>query len=190
MQDESMIKDIIDAYKEDGNKSIHFLKGEYAVLKAGRANPHMLDKVMVDYYGTMTPIAQMANIAVPEARMMTISLWDTSALPAARKAIQVADLGVSPTDDGRMIRLVFPALTEERRRDLVKQVKKLAEDARISVRNARKDCMDWIKQIKKDGGISEDEMSTLEKEVQKITEQFNAQIDSLAESKEKEVMEI
>jgi ribosome recycling factor len=190
MQDQSMVKEIIESFKYDGNKAINFLKSEYTVLKAGRANPHILDKVMVDYYGSMTPITQMGNIAVPEARMLTISVWDVSALPAVRKALQMADLGITPTDDGKVIRLVFPALTEERRKEIVKQVWKIAEDAKISLRNARKDCLNMLKQLKKDSEISEDEMSSLEKEVQKITDQFNGQIETLAQAKEKEVLEI
>ena len=190
MQDESMVKDIVQGYKDDANKAITFLKGEYAVVKAGRANPHLLDKVMVEYYGSMTPLNQMGNISIPEARMILINLWDAGAMAAVRKAIQVADIGVTPSDDGRVMRLVFPQLTEERRKEIVKQVKQIAEEARISIRNARKDCMDLLKQIKKDGGVSEDEMSALEKEVQKITDAHNEQIETIAISKEKEIMEI
>lgn len=190
MQNESMIQDILNEYKNDANKAINFLKGEFAVLKAGRANPHILDKVFVDYYGTMTPINQMANISVPEARMLVISLWDLGAMNAVRKAIQLADIGVNPSDDGKILRLVFPMLTEERRKELVKQVKKLGEDTKISLRNARKDCMDMIKQEKKDNNLSEDEYSFIENQVQKLTDTFNEQIESLTELKEKEVMEV
>ena len=190
MQDESLVKDIIEGYRQDGNKALIFLKGEYAVLKAGRANPHLLDKVFVDYYGQMTPINQMANISVPEARMIMINIWDLGAMPQVRKALQQADLGVNPSDDGKIIRLVFPTLTEERRREIVKQVKHLAEEAKISVRNARKDCMDILKQLKKDSEISEDEFASLEEQVQKITDSFNANIEELSQNKEKEIMEI
>lgn len=190
MQDENLVKDIIEGYRQDGNKAINFLKGEYAVLKAGRANPHMLDRVVVDYYGQMTPINQMGNISVPEARMITINIWDLNAISAVRKALQQADLGVNPSDDGKIIRLVFPMLTEERRREIVKQVRHLAEESKISVRNARKDCMDFLKQMKKDAEVSEDEYSSLEDQVQKITDNLNEQIDKLSESKEKEIMEI
>lgn len=190
MQDEEMIKEIIEGYKIDATKAITFLKGEYSVLKAGRANPHILDKVMVDYYGTMTPLNQMGNVSIPEARMLTVSIWDLNAMANIRKALQMADLGVSISDDGKIIRLTFPVLTEERRRDIVKQVKKLAEDARISLRNARRDAMDLLKSEKKDGNLSEDELSGLETQVQKITDSHNTQIDELATAKEKEVMEI
>lgn len=190
MQDEQMIKEIVEGYKIDANKAISFLKGEYAVLKAGRANPHILDKVIVDYYGTMTPLNQMANISVPEARTLAISLWDINAMANVRKALQVADLGLTPSDDGRVIRLNFPILTEERRRDIVKQVKKLEEDAKISIRTSRRDAMDLLKSEKKDGNLSEDELATYEAQIQKLTDGFNAQIEEISAVKEKEVMEI
>lgn len=190
MQDEQMVKDIIESFKDDIKKSENFLKGEYTVLRAGRANPHILDKVMVDYYGVMTPLVQMANVNIPEARMLTISVWDINALPAVRKAIQQADLGLTPSDDGRVIRLVFPPLTEERRREIVKQVKKLCEDAKISIRNARRDCLEMFKQMKKDNEISEDELKTIEGQVQKILDAGNASVEQLCQEKEKEVMEV
>ncbi len=188
--DELEIKEMLEEFKKDGEKAIDFLKGEYAVLKAGRANPKMLDKVFVDYYGTRTPLSQMANISSPEARMLVISLWDASALNDVRKAIQVSDLGASIADDGKLIRLVFPTLTEERRRDLVKQVKKLAEDSKVSVRNLRRDVLDFFKGLKKDSEISEDAYAVYEKQIQKYTDEFTALIDSVAVAKEKEVMEV
>lgn len=190
MQDEQMVKEIIDDFKLGAIKSIDFVKGEFAVLKAGRANPKMLDKVTVEYYGMMTPLSQMANISVPEARMLMINLWDISAMNAVRKALQVADLGASIADDGKVIRLTFPTLTEERRRDLVKQVKKIAEDGKISLRGARRDCLDMFKTMKKDAEISEDEYNGLEKQVQKLTDEYNDQIDVITAAKEKEVMEV
>lgn len=190
MQDEQMVKDIMDGYRDDIAKAINFLKSEYSIVKAGRANPHILDKVMVDYYGMMTPLTQMANINVPEARMLTISLWDLSAMGAVRKAIQQADLGLTPTDDGRILRLVFPALTEERRKEIVKQVKKICEDAKISLRNARRDCLDMYKQMKKDSQLSEDEYAGIEKDVQKLLDSANAECDTICQNKEKEVMEV
>ncbi len=190
MQDEQMVKDIMEGFKEDIKKAETFLKNEYSIIRAGRANPHILDKVMVDYYGVMTPLIQMANINIPEARMLTISLWDLNAMGAVRKAIQNADLGLTPSDDGRVIRLVFPVLTEERRKEIVKQVKKLCEDAKISVRNARRDCLEMYKQMKKDNEISEDELKTLETQVQKILDGANANLEEICSNKEKEVMEI
>lgn len=190
MQDEQMVKEILDGFKQDMEKAISFLKNEYAVIKAGRANPHILDKVMVDYYGVMTPLNQMGNINVPEARMLTISLWDLNAMGAVRKALQQADLGLTPSDDGRIIRLVFPMLTEERRKEIVKQVKKVCEEAKISLRNARRDCLDMFKQMKKDSEISEDEYAGLEKDVQKQLDSYNAMCDDICSRKEKEVMEV
>ena len=193
MQDEQMVKEIMQGYKEDIDKAITFLKSEYAVVKAGRANPHILDKVMVDYYGrdgSMTPLNQMGNINIPEARMLTISLWDLNAMGAVRKALQMADLGLTPSDDGRIIRLVFPALTEERRREIVKQVKKICEDAKISLRNARRDCLDIYKSMKNDKQLSEDEYAVLEKDVQKVLDNANATCDEICANKEKEVMEV
>lgn len=184
------LKELIESSKEDMSKAVVFLKNEYLTLRAGRANPHILDKIVVDYYGVSTPINQMANISVPEARMLVISVWDQSQLRNIEKAIQQADLGVNPIDDGKVIRLIFPALTEERRRDIVKSVKNLAENAKISLRSTRRDCLDLFKQMKKDGEISEDEMSGVEKEVQKLVDSFNEQIETLCQIKEKEIMEI
>lgn len=185
-----MVKEILEGFKEDIQKAINFLKTEYSIVKAGRANPHILDKVMVDYYGVMTPLNQMANINIPEARMLTVSLWDLNAMGAVRKALQTADIGLTPSDDGRIIRLVFPALTEERRREIVKQVKKICEDAKISLRNARRDCLDMFKQMKKDGQLSEDEYAGVERDVQKLLDNANVECDDICDKKEKEVMEV
>ncbi len=185
-----LIKEVLNQFKVDGNKAVDFLKGEYAVLKAGRANPKLLDKVFVDYYGTRTPLNQMANISAPEARMLLVNLWDISAVSDVKKALQMADLGVSIADDGKVIRLMLPVLTEERRIDLVRQVKKLAEEGKIAIRNLRKDALDVFKAMKKDSEISEDDYLTHEKQVQKQTDDFNAHIDELAANKEKEVMEV
>ena len=187
---DEIIKELIESSKQDMEKTLSYLKNEYQTLKAGRANPHILDKVFVDYYGTMTPINQMANISIPEARMLVISVWDQSQLTSISKAIQQADLGVNPIDDGKVIRLIFPTLTEERRKDIVKSVKSLAENAKISLRATRRDCLDMFKQMKKDGEISEDELAGVEKDVQKMVDSYNSQIDSLCLAKEKEVMEI
>lgn len=190
MQDESMINEVFEMLKDDINKALQHLKNEYLIIRAGRANPHILDKVFVDYYGQQTPINQMANLSVPEARLLVVSVWDQSQVKNVSKAISMADLGVSPSDDGKVIRLAFPALTEERRRDIVKQVKKLAEDAKVATRNARRDCLDVFKQMKKDGEISEDEMSSLEKDVQKVVDTASNDIDSISATKEKEILEL
>lgn len=187
---EEEIQSLIESSKGDMEKAINFLKGEYQSLRAGRANPHILDKVLVDYYGTMTPINQMANISIPEARVLAINLWDASQLQNVSKAIQQADLGVSPMDDGKIIRLIFPILTEERRREIVKTVKSLAENAKISLRSVRRDCLDLFKQMKRDGELSEDELTGIEKDIQRLVDGYNSQIETLASIKEKEVMSV
>ena len=188
--DSDMIGEIIETFKEDLDKSVNHLKSEYQIIRAGRANPHILDKVFVDYYGTSTQLNQMANITVAEARMITVSLWDISMLKEVRKAIEIADLGVSASDDGRIIRLVFPVLTEERRREIVKQVKTLLENCKISLRSARRDTLDMLKQLKKDGELSEDEYAGKEKEIQKILDTYTDKVDELCSAKEKEIMEV
>ena len=190
MQNEDMVKEIKVDYEQSLQKAIEHLKGEYQIIRAGRANPHILDKVVVEYYGVPTPINQMANISVPEARMLLVSVWDQSQVKNVSKAIQTADLGVNPSDDGKVIRLIFPALTEERRREIVKQVKKLCEETKVVLRNARRDCLDMYKQMKKDGELSEDEYSTLESDVQKVQDKYIALCDKESADKEKEVMEI
>lgn len=184
------IKEYLDACKDDMEKIIAHLKNEYLIIRAGRANPHILDKISVEYYGAMTPINQMANISIPEARMLVISVWDHSQLANVSKAIAQADIGVNPIDDGKVIRLIFPALTEERRREIVKTAKTLCENAKISLRGARKDCLDIFKDLKKDNSISEDEYDNAEKEVQKLVDKYNIQADEICAAKEKEIMEI
>ena len=190
MQNQEMINEILDSYKVDNEKVANHIKSELASVRAGRANPHILDKIVVDYYGSPTPINQMANISVPEARMIVISVWDQSQLKNISKAIVAADLGIMPSDDGRVIRLVFPMLTEEKRRELVKQVKKICEDGKVALRNNRRDTLDLFKQMKKDSEISEDDYADLEDEVQKIIDGACRLMDELASKKEKEVMEI
>ena len=177
-------------YEDNIQKTIEHFKGELSTIRAGRANPHILDKIAVDYYGTLTPLNQMANISVPEARMLLISVWDQSQVREVSKAIQAADIGVTPSDDGKVIRLIFPALTEERRKEIVKQVKKLCEETKIVLRNARRDCLDMYKQMKKDNEISEDEYASLEDDVQKIQDKYIAICENECSEKEKEVMEI
>ena len=176
--------------EENMEKKIDWLKSEFLTIRAGRANPHMLDKILVNYYGTMTPINQMANIAVPEARMITITPWDMSQVKEVTKAIQNSDLGINPSDDGRMIRLVFPMPTEERRKELVKTVRKIAEDARVGIRNERRDTLDVFKKMEKNKEITQDEYSAIEKEVQNLTNKYVGIIDKVSNDKEKEILEI
>lgn len=166
------------------------LKIELNKVRAGRANPHILDKIVVDYYGTPTPLSQMANIGVPEARMLTISLWDASALKEVNKALLASDLGITPSDDGKIIRLVFPQLTEERRKDLVKGLKKTSEEFKVTLRNERRDVLEQFKKLKKDGGLSEDELAGLEKDIQKLTDKYVAEVERITAAKEKEVLEV
>ena len=171
-------------------KAVNHLAGEYVTVRAGRANPKILDNITVDYYGSMTPLKQMANITVPEPRMLVINLFDRSAAKETVKAIAASEIGINPTDDGKVIRMVFPQLTEERRKDLVKQVKKMAEDCKVVLRNERRDALDSAKKLKKDANISEDEVAGFEKEVQKYLEKYIANVDELGKSKEKEILEI
>ena len=190
MQNEEMVDLVLASYKDDLEKAFEHIVTEYQQIRAGRANPHILDKVFVEYYGTMTPVSQMANIAVAEARMLTISVWDQSQVKNVAKAISVADLGVQPNDDGKIIRLVFPALTEERRKEIVKQIKKLMEDTKVVMRNSRRDALEEFKKMKNDKSLSEDEFASLEKDVQKQLDQKIQEIESLCATKEKEIMEI
>ena len=171
-------------------KSLEALDREFASVRAGRANPSILDKVVVDYYGVPTPVGQMAAISVPEARMLQIQPWDASTLKEIEKAIQVADIGINPQNDGRLIRLVFPPLTEERRRELVKEIHKMSEEGKVAVRSIRRDAIDKLKAMKKDAKITEDDLAASEKDVQNLTDKFCKEIDNLTSSKEKEIMEI
>lgn len=177
-------------YEEEISKAIKHYESELSSVRAGRANPHILDKILVDYYGTPTPIAHMANISVPEARQIAISPWDISNVKNISKAILASDLGLTPTDDGRVIRLNFPMLTEERRRELVKSTRKLVEDTKVVCRNARRDAIEDIKKLKKDGEIPEDMSATYEKEIQKILDETSAKIEKLMDEKEKEIMQV
>ena len=170
--------------------TVEHLKGELNTIRAGRANPQILNKIVVDYYGTMTPINQMANITVPEARLLQISLWDAGMIKAVVKAISASDIGITPTDDGKVIRLVFPQLTEERRRELGKQVKKIGEDYKVTLRGHRRDVMGKIKNFKKNNLITEDDVAGYEKEVQKILDKNIASVDSLIKEKEDEILEV
>lgn len=176
--------------KERMEKSINSLKYEYNSIRAGRANAAILDRITVDYYGSPTPINQMAAISVPEARVLAIQPWDMSALSLIEKAILASDIGINPSNDGRIIRLVFPALTEERRKQLSKDVSKFAEDAKVAVRQIRRDSIEKIKSMKKNSEITEDDQKNGEEEIQKITDDFVKRIDEIAAAKTKEIMEI
>ena len=177
-------------FEEELAKAVKHYEGELSSVRAGRANPHILDKILVDYYGTPTPIGHMANVSVPEARQLLISPWDISNVKNIAKAILNSDLGLTPTDDGRVIRLNFPMLTEERRRELVKQTRKLVEDTKIICRNARRDAIEELKKLKKDGEITEDAEASYEKDVQKILDENTAKIEKMMDEKEKEIMQV
>lgn len=169
-------------------KSLDALKEEYTAIRAGRANPHLLDKLRVDYYGQPSGLQAVANISVPEARVIQIQPWESKLIKEIEKAILTSDLGLNPSNDGKVIRLVFPELTEERRKDLVKDVKKKAENAKVAIRNIRRDANDAIKKIAKE--ISEDEQKQIEDEIQKITDKFVIEVDKLMEDKSKEILTV
>lgn len=176
-------------YEEKMTKTMANLDGELGAIRAGRANPNVLNRIMVDYYGTPTPIQQVANVAVPEARMIQIQPWDKSMIKAITKAIQTSDLGINPNNDGSVIRLVFPELTEERRKELVKDVKKKGEAAKVAIRNIRRDGNDSFKKLK-GTDVSEDEIKDMEDELQKMTDKFVKDVDKAVEVKSKEVMTV
>ncbi len=176
-------------YEDKMKKTFEHLEADYASIRAGRANPHVLDKLRVDYYGTPTPIQQVGNVTVPEARIIQIAPWEKSLLKGIEKAILTSDIGINPTNDGNVIRLVFPELTEERRKDLVKEVRKKAEEGKVAVRNIRRDGNDAFKKMSKTE-VSEDEIKQLEDELQKLTDRYIKEIDTLMESKSKEIMTV
>ena len=184
------MESVFNLAREKMEKSINSLKYEYNSIRAGRANAAILDRITVDYYGTPTPINQMAAISVPEARILAIQPWDMSALSLIEKAILASDIGINPSNDGRIIRLVFPALTEERRKQLSKDVSKYGEEAKVAVRQIRRDCIEKIKTMKKNSEITEDDQKYGEEKLQKITDEFVKRIDEIAEAKTKEIMEI
>ncbi|MBQ1897373.1 MAG: ribosome recycling factor [Lachnospiraceae bacterium] len=179
----------LQAYEEKMKKTLEFLGEEYAAVRAGRANPHVLDKLRVDYYGTPTPIQQVGNVSVPEARIIQIAPWDKSMLKAIEKAILTSDIGINPQNDGSIIRLQFPELTEERRKDLVKDIKKKAEEGKVALRNVRRDGNEEFKKLGK-GEISEDEAADLTDSLQKLTDDYIAKIDKALEEKTKELMTV
>ena len=180
----------IAAYDVKMTKTINNLDGELATIRAGRANPHVLDKIAVDYYGSPTPIQQVANVSVPEARMIQIQPWEKSMLKAIEKAILTSDIGINPTNDGTSIRLVFPELTEERRKELVKDVKKKGEAAKVAIRNIRRDANDSLKKANKNSEITEDELEDQQDKVQKATDKYIKTIDGMIDKKSKEILTV
>ena len=179
----------IKVYDEKMTKTFNNLLSEFGSIRAGRANPHVLDRIMVDYYGTPTPIQQVGNVNVPEPRMIQIQPWESSMLKAIEKAIMTSDLGINPTNDGKVIRLVFPELTEERRKDLAKEVKKKGEAAKVAVRNIRRDANDAFKKLK-GSDVSEDTIKELEEQVQKLTDKYIKEVDKAIDEKSKEIMTV
>lgn len=182
--------EMITAAKEKMNKTLSVLKNEYSTIRAGRASPAVLERIRVDYYGVPTPINQMAQVSVSEARILNIQPYDVSTLHPIEKAIQASDLGINPQNDGRVIRLVFPPLTEDKRRDIVRDIKKMAEEAKVAVRSIRRDTIEKLKKMEKASEITEDDLKDMEKDLQKVTDDHIKDIDNIAEIKEKEVMEI
>ncbi|MGN0424856.1 MAG: ribosome recycling factor [Acetatifactor sp.] len=180
----------LQVYEDKMKKAFEYLEADYASIRAGRANPHVLDKLRVDYYGTPTPIQQVGNITVPEARIIQIAPWEKSLLKAIEKAILTSDLGINPNNDGSVIRLIFPELTEERRKDLVKDVKKKAEEGKVAIRNIRRDGNDAFKKLAKTEDVSEDEIKQLEEKLQKMTDKYVKEIEALMEAKSKEIMTV
>ena len=184
------MKTVLEHAENKMNKTIHVLQEEFAEIRAGRANPKVLDKITVDYYGAPTPINQLAAVSVSEARVLTIQPWDASTCSLIEKAIQKSDLGINPQSDGKTIRLIFPQLTEERRREIAKDIGKMSEQAKVAVRNCRREAIDKLKKMKKESEITEDDLKDAEKDMQNITDKFCKEIDTLADKKDKEIMEI
>jgi len=171
-------------------KTIALLKQELSYLRAGRANPSILEKISIDYYGVPTPINQLANISVPEARIIVIQPWDASTLKEIEKAIQKSDIGINPSNDGKVIRLVFPPLTEERRKELLKVVKKYGEESKVAIRSIRRDSLEEYKALKKEGQITEDDLKATEKDIQELTDKYIEEIDKIVEAKSREILEV
>ena len=179
----------LQVYEDRMKKAIEYLEGDYNGIRAGRANPHILDKLRVDYYGTPTPIQQVGNVTVPEARVIQIAPWEKSLIKTIEKAILTSDIGINPSNDGNVIRLVFPELTEERRKDLAKDVRKKAEESKVAIRNIRRDGNDALKKLGKTD-VSEDEIKQLEEQLQKLTDKYIKEVDALMEKKSKEIMTV
>lgn len=185
-----MLNEVYKDAKQRMEKAVKAFKEDLSTLRAGRATPALVEKIKVDYYGVMTPLNQMANISAPEPRLLVIQPWDTNALGEIEKAIMKSDLGITPNNDGKVIRLVIPRLTEERRQELVKVVGKKAEECRIAIRNIRRDENDTVKEMEKNGEISEDDLHRAQDEIQKITDEYIDKVDSIMQKKEKEIMEV
>lgn len=184
------MKEQMNIAKEKMQKSIKALENELATIRAGRANPAVLDKILVDYYGTPTHINQMAAVSVSEARILVIQPWDKTTLTPIEKAIQASDLGINPTNDGSVLRISFPQLTEERRKDLVKQIAKYGEDGKVAIRSIRRDALEKFKTMKKNSEITEDDLKTCEKDTQNLTDKFIKEVDDVIAAKEKEIMSL
>jgi ribosome recycling factor len=184
------VRELVASAEESMKKAVEHLKRELITIRTGRATPALLDKVMVNYYGNPTPVNQLATINVPEPRLLVIQPWDKSVLSEIERAIMKSDLGINPVNDGAVIRLVLPQLTQERRQELVKLVRKKAEEERVAVRNIRRDTNDELKKLQKEGGFSEDELKRLQGEVQKLTDKYIKEIDNVLAAKEKEIMEV
>ena len=185
-----MASEKLQKYEEKMNKTIDNLAAEYQGVRAGRANPHILDKIRVDYYGVETPLQQVGNISVPEPKTIVISPWDATLVKPITKAIQASDLGINPVNDGNVVRLTFPQPTEERRKELCKSVKKYGEEAKVAVRNVRRDMVDKFKAMKKNGELTEDDQKEAEKKAQKLTDKYCEEVDKAVSAKEKEIMSI
>lgn len=180
----------IKEFEDKMEKTIETLLEDYATIRAGRANPHILDKIRVDYYGTPTPLQQVANVSVPEPRMIQIQPWESSLIKEIEKMILVSDLGLTPTNDGKTIRLIFPELTEERRKEIVKDIKKKGENAKVAIRNVRRDANDFFKKQNKDSLISDDEYKNAEDDIQKLTDRYVAEVDKAVDGKSKEILTV
>lgn len=184
------MQELIKNTEEKMNKTVAVLERDYKSIRAGRANASVLDRITVDYYGAPTPIEQMAAVSVPEPRVLMISPWDATTLKAIEKAILISDIGINPQNDGRVIRLSFPPLTEERRKEIVKEVKKFAEDSKVAIRNTRRDAIEKLKGLKKANSVTEDDVANGEKKIQNLTDKYCKEVDDLAGIKEKEILEI
>ena len=184
------MQELIKNTEEKMNKTVAVLERDYKAVRAGRANVSVLDKITVDYYGAPTPVQQMAAVSVPEPRVLMISPWDATTLKSIEKAILTSDIGINPQNDGKVIRLAFPPLTEERRKEIVKDVKKMAEENKVAIRNTRRDALEKLKSLKKANTITEDDVTNGEKKIQTLTDKFCAEVDTLLAAKEKEILEI
>lgn len=184
------MKDVLNTAKEKMEKTMKVLASDFAAIRAGRANPAVLDRITVDYYGTPTPIQQMAAVSVSDARVLVIQPWDKSSLKAIEKAIQASDLGINPSNDGSVIRLTFPQLTEERRKELSKDIRKLGEEAKVAVRAIRRDANDKVKAMKKNNELTEDDVKQFDKDIQKLTDKYVENVDGAVAVKEKEIMTV